>query len=93
MSSSNALRTVSPPKPESNTPRWGDESLLDRTCWVSTVSVYTILVKNITLSAEESLIERARAVAQSEQTTLNAAFRDGWSNMLRARGAAQHFVP
>jgi len=33
-------------------------------------------MKNITLSADESLIERARAVAQSERTTLNAAFRE-----------------
>jgi hypothetical protein len=32
--------------------------------------------KNITLSAEESLIEKARQKAQSENTTLNQAFRD-----------------
>jgi hypothetical protein len=33
-------------------------------------------VKNITLSAEEELIERARLRAAQEKTTLNAAFRD-----------------
>jgi hypothetical protein len=33
-------------------------------------------VKNITLSAEESLIEQARRVAQSQNKTLNAAFRE-----------------
>jgi len=33
-------------------------------------------MKNITLSAEESLIEKARAVAQSQHKTLNAAFRE-----------------
>ena len=33
-------------------------------------------MKNITLSAEENLIEQARLVAQTRHTTLNAAFRD-----------------
>jgi hypothetical protein len=41
-------------------------------------------MKNITLSADESLIERARAVAQSERTTLNAAFRE-WLEGYAAR--------
>ena len=40
-----------------------------------TVLVYTITVKNITLSAEESLIEQARSVAKSQQKTLNSLFR------------------
>ena len=38
--------------------------------------MYTILVKNITLSAEESLIEQARKSAADQNTTLNAAFRE-----------------
>jgi len=38
--------------------------------------VYTIFVKNITLSADEDLIEQARAVARSQRKTLNAAFRE-----------------
>jgi hypothetical protein len=33
-------------------------------------------VKNVTLSADESLIERARLVARSQHKTLNAAFRE-----------------
>ena len=33
-------------------------------------------MKNITLSAEESLIEQARLVAQARHKTLNAAFRE-----------------
>jgi hypothetical protein len=33
-------------------------------------------MRNITLSAEENLIEQARLVAQTRHTTLNAAFRD-----------------
>ena len=38
--------------------------------------MYTILVKNITLSADERLIEQAREVARAQHTTLNAAFRE-----------------
>ena len=33
-------------------------------------------MKNITLSADADLIERARKTAESQNTTLNAAFRD-----------------
>ncbi len=33
-------------------------------------------MKNITLSADENLIESARQRAASEQTTLNAKFRE-----------------
>jgi hypothetical protein len=51
---------------------------------VYTISVYTIIVKNITLSADESLIERARLVAQTESRTLNAAFRE-WLEQYTAR--------
>jgi hypothetical protein len=38
--------------------------------------VYTDFVKNVTLSAEEHLIERARLRAANEKRTLNAAFRE-----------------
>jgi hypothetical protein len=38
--------------------------------------VYTIPVKNITLSADENLIEQARKAAADQHTTLNAAFRE-----------------
>ena len=33
------------------------------------------MARNITLSADEGLIERARARARQQQTSLNAAFR------------------
>lgn len=33
------------------------------------------MLKNVTLSAEERLIEAARVKAQQEKTTLNSAFR------------------
>jgi predicted nucleic acid-binding protein len=39
-------------------------------------SVHYGRMKNVTLSADESLIEQARLVAQARHTTLNAAFRD-----------------
>lgn len=38
--------------------------------------VYTVIVKNITLSADENLIEQARLVARSRHMTLNVAFRE-----------------
>ena len=46
--------------------------------------VYTDGVKNITLSADADLIERARQVAKSEHKTLNAAFRE-WLNDYTSR--------
>jgi hypothetical protein len=39
-------------------------------------------MKNITLSADEHLIERARLLARSQHKTLNAMFRE-WLNDLR----------
>ena len=38
--------------------------------------MYTISVKNITLSADQSIIEQARLVARSQHKTLNVAFRE-----------------
>lgn len=48
----------------------------ERTAPVHTRIVYTGYVRNITLSAEEDLIERARLRAAQEKKTLNAAFRE-----------------
>lgn len=44
-----------------------------------------IMLKNITLSAEEELIRRAREKAGRERTTLNAAFRQ-WLGRYAADG-------
>ena len=44
-------------------------------------------MKNITLSADEDLIEQARAVARSQHKTLNAAFRE-WLAQYTAREAS-----
>ena len=41
-------------------------------------------MKNVTLSADEHLIETARAVAKARHTTLNQAFRD-WLGEYTAR--------
>lgn len=49
--------------------------LLGYTKTVYTVFVWRFVMKNITLSADESLIEAARARARAERTTLNEEFR------------------
>ena len=49
-------------------------------------------MKNITLSAEESLIEQARLVAKSRHMTLNAAFREWLVQFTRQSGGAQDFA-
>jgi hypothetical protein len=48
-------------------------------------------MKNVTLSAEENLIEQARLVAKSQRTTLNAAFREWLHQYTRQSGDAQEF--
>lgn len=44
-------------------------------------------MKNVTLSADESLIEQARLVAASERKTLNAAFRE-WLEQYASRAGS-----
>ena len=48
-------------------------------------------MKNITLSAEEELIERARLIARSQHKTLNAAFREWLSTFAAQSGEEQEF--
>lgn len=48
-------------------------------------------MKNITFSANENLIERARFVARSENTTLNAAFREWLREYARQAGDVREF--
>ena len=48
-------------------------------------------MKNITLSADEHLIEQARLVARSQHKTLNAAFRDWLQQYTAQAGAAKEF--
>lgn len=51
--------------------------------------MYTGNVRNITLSAEDDLIDRARLRAAQEKTTLNAAFRE-WLNRYAGRETGSH---
>jgi hypothetical protein len=48
-------------------------------------------MKNITLSADEGLIEDAREVARRQQTTLNQAFRDWLESYAHPKSAAAEF--
>ncbi|MFI5116820.1 MAG: hypothetical protein ACHP8B_08985 [Terriglobales bacterium] len=48
-------------------------------------------MKNITLSAEEELIERARLIARSQHKTLNAAFREWLRTFAAQSGDEQEF--
>lgn len=49
------------------------------------------MLKNITLSAEDVLIQRAREKAQSEHTTLNAAFRQWLAQYARNSRSGSHY--
>jgi hypothetical protein len=46
--------------------------------------VYTVIVRNITFSADERKIDRAREVARTEHKTLNDAFRE-WLDWYSSR--------
>ena len=48
-------------------------------------------MKNITLSADEALIEAARGRAASEKTTLNEQFRLWLADYAHARGRMQRY--
>ena len=56
-----------------------------------TTFVYTIHVKNITLSADEHLIEQARTVARAQHRTLNEAFREWLHEFVGKPGEAKKF--
>jgi hypothetical protein len=48
-------------------------------------------MKNVTLSADEDLIEQARAVARAQKKTLNAAFREWLLQFTQQAGNAQEY--
>jgi len=48
-------------------------------------------MKNITLSADEDLIEQARTIARSRRTTLNAAFRVWLTQFTASDGDARDY--
>jgi hypothetical protein len=51
---------------------------------VYTGVVYTGVVRNVTFSVKEEVLERAREVARNEHKTLNDAFRD-WLDWYASR--------
>ena len=48
-------------------------------------------MKNITFSADEDLIEKARTLARSQRMTLNEAFRQWLAQFTASAGDAQRF--
>jgi hypothetical protein len=48
-------------------------------------------MKNITLSADEDLIERARLIARQQRRTLNDAFREWLAQFTESAGDVQGF--
>jgi predicted transcriptional regulator len=48
-------------------------------------------MKNITLSADEDLIERARSIARAQRRTLNEVFREWLGQYTQSAGDAQSF--
>ena len=48
-------------------------------------------MRNITLSAEEELIDQARLVARERHTTLNEAFREWLKQFTSSRGNVEAF--
>ena len=53
--------------------------------------MYTGIVKNITLSADESLIEEAREKARKQNTTLNSLFRNWLEEFAGRRDRAKEY--
>jgi len=48
-------------------------------------------MKNITLNADDDLIERARSVARAQRKTLNTAFREWLVQFTASEGDAQSY--
>lgn len=48
-------------------------------------------MKNVTLSADDSLIERARQTARAQHTTLNAAFREWLEQYIGRQGDVEAY--
>jgi len=48
-------------------------------------------MKNVTLNADEDLIERARSIARGQRRTLNAAFREWLKQFAQSTGDGQGF--
>jgi hypothetical protein len=53
--------------------------------------VYTIFVKNVTLSADEHLIDQARSLAKAQHKTLNTLFREWLRDLATQHGDTQSY--
>ena len=53
--------------------------------------VHYLRMKNITLSADEQLIEQARLLAKSRHKTLNAMFREWLEHLTAQDGGTQEY--
>jgi hypothetical protein len=56
-----------------------------------TIPVYTVFVRNVTLSADEHLIEQARSLAKAQHKTLNALFREWLHQLTTQHGETQSY--
>lgn len=66
-------------------------SMLFSACWQHEHRVHYSRMKNITLSADEHLIEQARLLAKSQHKTLNAMFREWLEQVTAQSGGVQEF--
>jgi hypothetical protein len=77
----------------------GGDLLWGAARWISTARtfrwhetrVHCLRMKNITLSADEQLIEQARLLAKSQHKTLNAMFREWLEQFTAQSGSTQEF--
>jgi len=67
-------------------PRSGEAGLAPK---LHHFGVHWFRMKNITLSADEDLIEQARLVARARHKTLNAAFREWLQQFVARSGGAE----
>ena len=67
------------------------EHLLEKNCLIHDIRVHYIRMKNVTLSADEQLIEQARLLAKARHKTLNALFREWLEQITAQSGGAQEF--
>jgi predicted transcriptional regulator len=59
--------------------------------WLHDFRVHCFRMKNVTLSADEDLIERARAIARAQRRTLNSAFREWLAEFTSREGGAREY--
>jgi hypothetical protein len=50
------------------------------------------MLKNITFSADDGLIQKARSLALEQNTTLNAVFREWLKQFTHQRDAGTHYM-